>query len=649
MENFSYHVPFYVVSNGVATSGHTSDLIGGQIAVFDRQNFSVATASGLAKELFFAQGAIGGIDWSGQPVTETVKSPFFFAKDVTNIYKSLPHKIQNEEWIVGYDGSASSKSIEFVAGLPTRLKLYFHGEPIYRMFNGPKEYVISYTPPVDCTSDCASTCDGPRVDPKASVMKLIDMVNNHVELKKLGVTATLVDSDFSAAATNQKQYALTIFDTGDALALAKVKAQYPTASIVRKSYSGVTSVYILTQLSTASAPSAFQYEGQSLSLQVCGACPSGWSSVAAADIYFVKRALSSSDNISDAGHQATYATAIATAYSANSGVFLTEGSNADYALVKLSFTAGTTVVGINGDIVTLEQTIPALCVAPAGGTVAWVDTGVTGLNGSRTLKIKLQRPDCAPTGDRLSDITAALTGIDGVDISSLAKVAGAGCFDEYTVNQSSSDFLQEDCLTSNVTFTYPTPLPSIDGLNWVIQDVTVTPDATRKVGIRIKAGYYDPKFGACSFDPTDYFESMPVKFEPSLLIENADNCKFAAAPTSTQTKIAKIARQSGEHVIREVIMKQDAYLQHVAQWDGNPRMREAFNMQIQNTVDRNAYYVLWYVTFGASYNATSRKGTKEKFTTIFAFKESDPNLPTFESKVIEVVSAKSDVIPHVNS
>ena len=54
MENFSYHVPFYVVTGGVKTSGHSSDLNAGAVGLYDRATFSVATAVGNGKEFFFA-------------------------------------------------------------------------------------------------------------------------------------------------------------------------------------------------------------------------------------------------------------------------------------------------------------------------------------------------------------------------------------------------------------------------------------------------------------------------------------------------------------------------------------------------------------------------------------------------------------------
>ena len=647
MENFSYHVPFYVVTNGVATQGYTSDLIGGQVGLFDRQNWAVATGSGVGKELFFAQGSTGGKGWYGEPVTESHKSPFFLTKDIVNIYKSNPARLQNEEWIVGFDGSASSKSLEFVKGKKTAIDLYFHGEPTYRLFNGPKEFSISYTPPVDCTTDCASDCDGTRQDPKPHAIELIKYINNFVELQKLGVRAKLVEDTYSAASPTKQKYTITVFDAGDTVALTKIQAQYPGSKIVRTATEGVKSTYEITLAYGASAPADFAYSGSAISLAVCGTCPSGFSTVAGKDIYFVNRPLSGTEDFSTNTTKQTYATAVATAYSATTGTFI--GFDGSIATVKLEFPTATVVSALSADVVTLEYSVGTTCVAAAGSTVAWV-IGVTGVSGVRTLSIKLKRPDCNASGDRLADITAALTGVTGVNIGSLTKVAGTGCFDDYTVTQNSDDFLTEDCLTSEVSFTYKTVLPTIDGLSWLELPAVVTPNTARKVGIRISAGYFDPKFGNCSFDPYDYYETMPLKMEVTGLIETSDNCAFSAGPTSTQTKIARFSRQTGEYVVRELIMKSESYLKHVDQWDANPRMREAFDMQVQNMVDRNAFYTLWYVTYFSSYNPTARNaGAKPKFTAVFAFKETDPKLPIFETNVINVLAQKSGIVPHVNS
>lgn len=738
MENFSYHLPFYVVTNGVATQGYTSDLAGGQVGLFDRQTWAVTTASGNGKELFFSQGALGGKGWYGEPVNESHKSPFFMVKDVSNIYKSLHHEIRNEEWIIGYDGSQSSKSLEYIKGQPTSIKLYFHGEPTYRMFNGPKEFVVTYTPPADCVDECATECGGERQDPLPHVMKHIDLFNNHVELRKLGVRVQLVSDTYSAAAATREKYSLTVMDDGSILALAKIQklVNDTTKKVVRTHRSGITSTYEINQLIADGAPTSFIYDGAGIAQAICGECPAGWTLSAGSTAYFVERPLAGTEDLNDNTARQAFADAVAVQYKTThtfngatavdpttNGITLTAhglvtgnkvtysngggttvvgltdatdyyvikvdantvklattytlalagtavditadgvgaahtlktaisaqylGNDGSSATVKLTAPEGYTASVYNTDSLSSSYTIEAICTAPAGATVAWV-LGDTCISGTRTLKIKLNRDECDMAGNRLGDVTAALTGIEGINIGSIAVIAGDACVDEYTVTQNSNDCLDENCLTSNVTFTYNTKLPSIDGKAWEVVDPTITPNADRKVGMRISAGYFDPKFGNCSFDPYDYYETMPLKFELSLLKEGfLSGCEYAALATTNQVKRARISRQTGEWVIREVIMKNKAYLEHVDQWSLDTRMREAFDMALMDTVDRNAYYDLWYISYKTSFNKTTRTGEQHNFTTIFAVKSSEDDA-ALQTNIINVLASKADITPHINA
>jgi hypothetical protein len=95
-------------------------------------------------------------------------------------------------------------------------------------------------------------------------------------------------------------------------------------------------------------------------------------------------------------------------------------------------------------------------------------------------------------------------------------------------------------------------------------------------------------------------------------------------------------------------MKTDAYLKHMQQYSDEPRMREAFNQNLLSIVDRNAFYKLYYVTFKASYGKSFRKNEQEKFTAVFAFKETDPACAVFESQVLDVLTTKSGVTMHIN-
>lgn len=737
MENFSYHVPVYVVTGGVKQSGHSSELNSGGVGLYDRSTFSVATAAGNGTEFFFAQGNIGGKDWYGHPVTETHKSPFFLGKDVENMYLSMPKRIQNEEWVIGNNGAASSKGLSFETGKATRIKLYFHGQPIYRFFGGPKEYVISYTPLEDCTEPCSgSDCPDGIADCLTHTQALVDQINTHVELQKFGVRAQLVNTPYTATTTNMTKWELEVCDNGDSVALQAVQAQAAEGvTVTRLRREGSTSVYGFCASDDADDPADFAQSGSVL-VSICSVCPTGSTLTGGSDVYYVTRAITPSTDLSTTGAQQTYADTIGTAYEAaslatipttdvNTGTdtitetahkFVTgqkvtysngggtsitglttatdyyviktgantfkvattyanavagtaidlsgTGNNAQTfaavftaafvsqtgatAQVKLTVPAGASVTTLLADSVDFAFSTGETCVFDAPADIAWTATG-TGISSERTMKISgLLRPDCDSDGDRLEDLASILAGVKGIQIGTLTKIAGTACADDYTVVQSSVDCLgPEECLSNEVTFTYD-DLPAFENRAWELVPVVVSEDNTRKCGIRISAGYIDPKFGNCSFTPMDYYETMPIKMEVSLLQEDGDRCDAANWPTVTQTKIGQISRQSGEYVVREVIMKTNAYLQHMKQFDLEPRMREAFDMNLLNMVDRNAFYKLYYVTFRASYAHSWRKNEQEKFTAVFAFKEDDATAATFEASILDVLTGKSGVKLHIN-
>ena len=318
------------------------------------------------------------------------------------------------------------------------------------------------------------------------------------------------------------------------------------------------------------------------------------------------------------------------------------------ALVKLTVPTAAVVDTLLSDSVEFSHSVGATCTFDAPASIAWTNCG-SGISSERTMKIKaLQRPDCDADGDRLADLTEILSSVEGIQIGTLTKIAGTACADDYTVVQSSIDCLDEGCLTSNVTFTYDS-LPAFESKAWELVPVTVVENANRKCGIRISAGYIDPKFGNCSFHPEDYYETMPIKFEVSLLGEDDSNCDVATWPSQQQTKVGRIARQSGEWVVRELLMKTQAYLKHVSQFSLDSREREAFDMNLLDSVKRNEFYKLYYVTFKASYGKSSwRKNEQEEFTAVFAFKESQDS-SQFESQILDVLTSKSGVTMHINN
>lgn len=649
MENFRYHLPFYVVTGGIDQAGHSSELGKGQVGLFDRNTFSVATSVGNGKEFFFAQGVLGGKDWYGFPVEGSHKSPFFYGEDVKNMWLSLPKERINEEWVIGFNGSPSSKGLRFEEGKAVRVKLYFFGQPTYRFFGGPKEYVVSYTPQKPCDEPCnENDCPDPITDCLTHTQKLIDEINDHVELRKFGVKAKIVVDPFTAATPNMEKFQLCLCDNGSALDLHAVQNQYPDKTITRISRSGSTSCYEFCQRDTLDAPVDFEQTGSVL-YAVCGDCPTGSTLTAAKDVYEIRRPLAGDEDLTTDAARDTYADTIGTAYGvATDGDKTFVGQDGGVAIVKIKVAEGTTINALLADTVEFSHNEAAVCTFDAPADIAWASSGV-GIASRRKLRINaLNRPDCDANGDRIDDLTAILSGVEGIDIATLTKIAGIACADDYTVEQDSVDCLPEDCLTNNVTFSY-TDLPAFEGSSWEVVPPVVTENANRKCGIRITAGYIDPdNFSDCTFQLDDYYETEPLKMEVSLLQETGDNCDYATLPSQHQSVFGQISRQTGEYVIRQVVMKTDAYLKHMRQYSANPREREAFDKNLLGSVDRNAFYKLYYVSFDASYGKSFRKNEQEKFTAVFAFKEDDPSAQVFETTVLDVLTAKSGVKLHVN-
>jgi len=643
MENFSYHVPFYVVTGGIMTQGHSSDLTAGQIALIDRATWSVATNAGSGREFFFAQGAFGGLAWDLSQLTESHKSPFFLGRDVENLYVSLPARLQNEEWVLGFNGSTSSKSLTYEVGKPMRFKFLFSGQPTYRFFGGPKEYVISYTPPKDCTAPCVEAdCPPPIVDCLVHTQALINKINEHTELRKFGVKAQLVNAPYVAGTANMTKYCMSICDNGDTLALNNVRAQYPTASITRTKREGAISTYEFCQRTTAPAPGPFAQTGSVLQA-VCLTCPTGSVLVPTKDVYRIRRVVAATTDLTTPEAKDTFADSVGTAYNAAATdadkTFI--GLDDGVAIIEVKVASGTAMPPQGSDEVSFAYTQPAECTFAAPASVAWATCGV-GIASSRTMRINsLNRIDCTD-GDRIADLQKILAGVIGIKIATLTKIAGVACVDDYTVEQDSVDCLAEDCLTNNVTFQYD-DLPAVEGRSFEVVPVTVIDNAARKCGIRINAGYVDPKTGNCSFDIMNYYETMPVKMEISLLIESdEDNCDVKMWPTITQVQRGQMSKQSGEEILRELIIKDASYLKHLPVYDNNQLENSLSRNFSLEKVDRNAFYKIYYVTFRASYGKSFRKNEQERFTAKFAFKENDASAKIFEEKILSVLEGKSE-------
>lgn len=207
--NYEFNLPVFVATSGVATSGHTKDLVSGQVSVFDRQTWNVATPTGNGSEFFIGLGSYHTRDnltkfFAG--MQRSLKSYFFRGSDIDGFEVSLPQRLQNEEWVVGYDGSGAPNSFgvssaannfQYSCGTDYQLRITLYGEPVYRVFGKTLEHVVSLSTAPCADPTCTTGCVGP-LDVISYTKQFADNVNNHPELKLLGVRAKAVISTYVA-------------------------------------------------------------------------------------------------------------------------------------------------------------------------------------------------------------------------------------------------------------------------------------------------------------------------------------------------------------------------------------------------------------------------------------------------------------------
>lgn len=451
-----------------------------------------------------------------------------------------------------------------------------------------------------------------------------------------GYTST-VTATISAPEGFLTLWQTSICDSGLAPDVAAVQAAVGTSyqPVTRTSRNGGVSTYQV-YLQGNTAPATFAPPA-SVPIAACaGVCPPGYTSTVAKDVYIVQRPLASTDDVHNAAARLTYAQAIATAYSTSTAdASYVSTLSSDVAQVIIKVNAGTTVSPANSDIFIKQASEPAFCTAPANSSNTWTAVG-TAYTGTRQVYIVADRPGCNPSGDRLTDITNYVAQFPTYVTGTIAKTAGTGCADKYTITQLGNTPLTDGCLS------YDDPgfdaFPAFEGKVWnVVPVAAATYDGTILAGIRITAGYIDTVFGDCSFDPRDYYNTAPIQLELAWVVDFPNAPDVATFPTARRTQVPQHSRQSGEWVIRELISA--SQYMPFGYDEQDPRMREVMDVQLRNQIDRSAYYKIYYLKYKTNREQHNFGQRKEIMESMIIFKEDDPRSKTFES-TIEAISSK---------
>lgn len=636
-----YNLPYYVGTGAVLTSGTPDQLVKGQLAVLQAKTGAIVSGVQPSdRDLQIAVGSWHTVDQLGRftgGLTQSDKSIDFKISGIQAFEKSYPRAAQSESWAIGWDGVNNCNGLQFYASTTYRFKIKVWGEDVYGTYTRPVEREIQVT--TGCpsnSSDCQTGNCFDAVDTKSTAYALKSAIENDPELLWF-VKADVISSDYAATSATHTLWTLTVPDLGGVQDLAAVQATYPGTSISLLSRTGINSTYQACILGTGGTGQPGNYTAAgSIALQVCGTCPSGYTSVAAVDQWVITKALSASDSVDTPSHQATYAAAVVSAYSgiSGSGVFLS--ANGAVAQVQINVTAGTAVAPTSGtsDIVQKVNTTQATCTPPANSAIAWVNAG-NRYKVQQQLYFTLQKT-CGGA-NRLADVQAFYAGDASIVANSIAVYASGTCSDKYTLAQWSNVCAVDGCLSK--------PVPTYDNLPWFEgQKPDVDPCASTSavtninVGVILTAAYVgNTQFQNPSFFPTDYYSVRPLKLEVEQLIGvGTTNYDGDGKPCNTFISTRKLQNssmptQSGEFVIREFI-RGNRYRVH-GEFYHDTRLREVMdNTAFYAIPDRTQNYVTYHLRVMQDRFKNNHQGdySPEIYEITFAFPVGT-NLTQFET------------------
>lgn len=307
MQNYkeSFHYNFFVGSGSVLTdtTKSTADLAPLQLGLFDSKTYKAlapATSTSKVYEILIAMGSPNEakIDWENANVS--FKSVPIQANRLISWRKALPKKALNHVVTLGWDGVTDCKTIEVECGKTYSVDVEITGSPASRYFGTKplaERFVYSFA---DCGDDCVA-------DPEKLVDNMVLQINGSKNIGSFAHAEKLIKYtvDHTVVKIVYTLYTLTLNDEGSLQNLTDVIATYPTAEyVIRKSRSGIESIYEMLILDDLGAPAAYSTSAVT-KIADCDTCPSGYTLVPKFYKYKVER--------SDAGDAAAL-TEIATVY-----------------------------------------------------------------------------------------------------------------------------------------------------------------------------------------------------------------------------------------------------------------------------------------------------------------------------------------------
>lgn len=629
-------------SASVLSAGDTSKLAPGQLGFFTKDGRTALNLSQLAS--YKGQVKIGIGSWNtkdvlydgfgGRKLSDGTKA--FKGQFITRLKLLKPVKAVQKRIAVGYDGITCDGPVNFDCNKNYTLRLDAWGSPIYRFLK--HRFSKDYTVKTPCCDPCAEGCTAGTVDAKFVFEDWARQINSDKLVNKF-LRARLKEENYSgmSGAVQFTIYELEVLDEGDAYALAAVQTAYKAAGleVFRYKRSGIKSTYRV--IKSGGAPSNYTPTA-GISLATCGGvCPQGHSKTDAQDVYWVTRAVSSSDDLDSTADQTSFANTVKTAYSANSAKFISH--TPAFAIVEIRVNKGTTVSPINSDAVNFVKTEDVICTPPANSSISWVSVG-TVYKVPRKLCITLEK-DCSGAG-RLAELQAAYASVKDVVPESIkiAQKSGEGgdedistdCGDVYEIQQYNNAYLEDGCVE------YDPPvwdeLPAFEGIQWKeCPCQEPASPSSNKVGLIIEAIYnpFDEQFSKYAFEFEDVLDLGMVDFDATLYDESGKTCDRDVIPVTVLNEATR-AQMLGYNVLKEYVTNRAPY--KCEPWFDKVRLREAFDVVSAEIIQREKYYKCYQLSHYIPNNTVSQHRFENENYTYFFWVPEDVNTTELEQYLI---------------
>lgn len=649
---FPKSVPTSWVVRALASAGVNSyDLKPFQFGIFDenthqslaagsvtsRNRRRVYLAAGSPHQKQFTQGSKQERIRNQLNQDVTLRSEPVSLRNVDLIKFQTPKKVEKPNvYYLGYNGIDSCKTLKFECGKTYMFNVHVKGRPVRNILGNDFNEIIQIT--TKCCDDCNTSCES-GTNCTVYVDELVKNFNDPNRWTSRFFTAEKVISSDCAPTLDQTEfveYTLTVCDNGDELALSEVQNSLTspedyTKVTVKERHAPYTTYQVIEAVTNSGQPANFTQ--QSIVLQNCSVCPSGFSAVAGG-----YASLITVDNeifTAAAGGTTILKLSGLTNVTVTSATTVTTGANTTQYYIVSETEVSAPDAGVVIDV--QLGVVPARCTGPTTTNV-WAE-GETFYKVTRDICLTVKVDDCdadadgGDAGETLDRLATAYAAYPEVADNLNLEDTSTDCLLRFTSVQYNNTYLQDGCDTYAVAEF--DELPLFEGQRWTVcpcEGWTVNeetgcpvppadPSGCCQCGIKFTGKETTEVLDEFpGYDYYQYLEKEPVVLSVSLYTEenSLDICSYES-PTWFQSQVATFRQLRGDDVIKYMIKEQ--FYNKIPWLNQIDKENQLFHIRegIKKQVDEKAYYYAISLYHNTEYtgNTTAHNNELRECVTLY--------------------------------